>query len=592
MKRWKTMVSIFMILFMFTGIAYGTSNKLIDVTINGKNVSVTQVSIIKDGQVIDVGLPSFVYVDRTLVPVRLAEKLGAKVGWDQKTKTATVSHNGKEIKLTIDSDKATIGNETKKLDKNSTPRLVVFSDKDARTMIPFSFMAEMLGYEVGWDGKAKAASINTKKQEKPEVGVDTKPVDKPVVDLSNKVMKVTNEKVDGQEAIVIHGTKDIKHKIIKLKNPERIVVDLLDSTLQGSTFYEFDYELGFIKGVRVSQFVPDKNYNADDKIVRLVLDTKDGSLNPDVKVEQHKNKIVIFPEKNFWENMNYYVDGMSRTLTINNDIKTNYSVDYDSANKCMEITIPKNAVDLTEGSSSIRDNLVDSIKIVEDSSDMKVILQFTKNIEYNLLSNDIDNKVVLQIKGKSNQKPGERVIVIDPGHGGAQPGSISPNGVKEKDINLEISLKVERELRNAGYNIIMTRDEDSTLGLSERPAIANENFADLFISIHGNSFTNSAVNGIEVWYVTAASDSEKEKGQVKLAKDVLDEMIKETGANNRGVKKSSGLVVLKQSKMPAILIEVGFLSNAEEEKLIIDDNYQDRIVKGIVSGVKKYFDRY
>ena len=139
---------------------------------------------------------------------------------------------------------------------------------------------------------------------------------------------------------------------------------------------------------------------------------------------------------------------------------------------------------------------------------------------------------------------------------------------------------------------MMTRTKDETLGLSARPAIANENFADIFISIHGNSFTNDSVNGIEVWYVPSDSGSEKEKGQVKLAKSIQDELIKATGANNRGVKKSTSLVVLKQSKMPAVLIEVGFLSNAKEEGLIANESYQNKIADAIVKGVEKYFESY
>lgn len=589
------MLSIFIVLFVFSEIGHGTGNKTIHVSMNGSNVSVTQVPIIKDGQVIDMKIPSFVYIDRTLVPVRfVAESLGAEVDWDQKTRTAIVNHNGKKINLTIDSDIATINNEKKNLDKNSIPRLVIFANKDARTMVPLAFISEMLGYDVGWNDEAKAAFINSRKEEKPEPEeLEKDPEDKVEVDLLNKVMKVTNEIVDGQEAIVIHGTKEIRVNMMKLKNPERIVVDLLDSTLHGSTFYNFDYELGFIKNVRVSQFSPDNNYKPDDKIVRLVLDTKEGILDPNVRINTYEDRIVIFPEKSSWEDMNYHVEGNNRTITINNLMETSYLVNYDDTTKTMEIDIPKHSVDLSEGTSSIKDGLVEEIKIVEGPSETKVFIKFRRSIEYTLLSNKIDNKVVLQIRRNSNVKPGDRVIVIDPGHGGRQPGSSSPNKVKEKDVNLAISLKTEKALKDLGYNVLMTRDTDITLGLYERADIANKSFADIFVSIHANSIdNNSAVNGVEVLYAPASENPNKTDDQHPLAKLVLDEIIKATGANSRGTVKRPKLVVLRETKMPAILVEVGFLSNANEEKLITSDAYQNKIVASIIKGIENYFETY
>lgn len=601
MKKWKVILTILMILFLFSGIGYGTSNKIIHVGMNGSNVPVTKVPIIKDGQVIDMEFPSFVYIDRTLVPVRfVAENLGAKVDWDHKTQTAIVNHKGKKIELTIDSNVATINNEKKNLDRNSIPRLVTMDNRDARTMVPLAFMSEMLGYDVGWDSEAKSAYINSEKKEeiteKPNEPVKEPPVKEPndKIDekLLNKVVKVAKEKVDGQEAIVIHGTKDISHKVMKLKNPERIVVDLLDSNLQGSTYEEFKYELGFIKGVRVSQFVPDNNYNPGDKIVRIVLDTKDGVLDPSVKISTNNNKIVIFPERSSWENLNYHVDGRDRTITINNLMETSYSVNYDSTRKKMEISIPKNSVELIPGILPIKDGLVDEIKIVESSAETKIFIQFIRGIEYNVLSNKVDNKIILQMKRDTDIKPGDRIIVIDPGHGGRDSGAVSANKVREKDLVLDLSLKIQNGLEQKGYNVIMVRDTDVFVGLYDRAKVANESFADIFVSIHANAATNKSANGVEVLYAPASGNPNKIDNQHPLAKAILDELLRATGANSRGTISRPNLVVLRETKMPASLVEVGFLSNAEEEKLITNKDYQDKIVSGIIKGIEKYFDEY
>lgn len=593
MKRWTSLLSIFIILFIFSGTGHGISNKNINVTMNGKKEVVSQVKIIKDGQVIDMEIPSFVYIDRTLVPVRMAETLGAKVDWDQKTKTAIVIHNGKKINLTIDSDIVTIDGKADQLDNNSIPRLVKFeNDEGSRTMIPLTYLSNMLGYEVGWDSDAKAATVYTKEEEKPEAKPEIKPEENKEPINLNKVQSVKKEIVDGKEALVIYGTNKVETKIMKLQNPERIVVDLLDSNLEGSTFYNFDYDLGFIKGIRASQFSPDKNYKPDDKIVRLVLDVKDGIFDSNVKIDTYSDKVVIIPETNSWENLNYTVDGKNRTIIIKNLRETHYSIKYDDLTKSMEISIPKYAVDLLEGKLPINDNLVEEVKVVENLDETKLFIKFRKNIKYTTLSKDMDDKIVLQIERNQDINPSDRIIVIDPGHGGIKPGSSSPNGLVEKNLALEISLKLEKALKDAGYTILMTRYDDSHIDLEDRSNIANDNFADVFISIHGNSFTNSAVNGIEVLYTPVVGDPIKDNIEKKLAQSLLDNVIKETGANNRGLVKSPRLVVTRKAKMPAALVEVGFLSNPKEEKLIANPDYQNNIINGIVKGIEVFFEDY
>ena len=595
MKKWTSLLSILIILLVFSGISHGVSNNRINVTMNGKKEIVTQVKVIKDGQVIEMEIPSFVYIDRTLVPVRMAETLGAKVDWNAETQTAIVTHNDKIINLTIDSDLASINGEDDKLDKNSIPRLITFDNKDTRTMIPLAYLSKMLGYDVGWDSEAQAAFINTKEEEKPEIKPENKPEENSTPVKTNKIKAVEKEIIDGQEAIVIYGSNKVKTNTMKLTNPQRIVVDLYDSTLnieKDTTFFDFAYELEFIKGIRVSQFLPDENYKPEDKIVRFVLDIKEGVLDPEIKIDSYDNRIVIIPEKNMWENLNFNVDGKTRTIAIKNLIETNYSVEYDDLTKNMEISIPKDAINLVKGILPVKDNLIEELKVVEGLEETKLLIKFRRNIEYTILSGDIDDKIVLQILRNSDTKASDRIIVIDPGHGGIKPGSSSPNGVVEKDLNLKISLKLEKALKDLGYNIIMTRNDDSHIDLEDRSNVANNKFADIFVSVHANSFTKPDVNGIEVLYTPVDGDPIKDGLEKGLAKAVLDSLIKETGAVNRGLRKSPNLVVTRKSNMPAILVEVGFLSNAKEEKLITNDDYQEKLIKGIIKGIEVFFDEY
>ena len=408
---------------------------------------------------------------------------------------------------------------------------------------------------------------------------------------SNTMKSITKEVVNGEEAIVLDGVDYNSMNIIKLKNPERLVIDFLDTVLEGEPYVDYPYDLGFIKGVRVSQFSVDNNYSESDQIVRVVLDIKDGISDPNVKIDTNDNKVIIYPEKSFWENISYEKIERERHFILNNLTDTNYNVDYNHATKTLEVRLPTENVELNDGLIIIKDELLDGIVVEKGEVETLISLQFRKSIEFIQVSNYIDNKIHLVIKRMHDIMPKDRLIVIDPGHGGYQPGAISITGRKEKDFNLVVSHKLNTRLNELGYNTLMTRKEDTALGLYERPAMANELNADIFVSIHANAFPNNpAIQGIEILYCPAYNSEIKEKDQHPLAQTVLDALLKSTGAKSRGIIKRPKLVVLRESKMPAILVEAGYLTNAAEEKLLFTDEYQNKVVEGIVNGIINYFE--
>ena len=179
-----------------------------------------------------------------------------------------------------------------------------------------------------------------------------------------------------------------------------------------------------------------------------------------------------------------------------------------------------------------------------------------------------------------------KLIVIDAGHGDFDSGSENL-GYFEKDINLELALKLEYALKEEGYAVIMTRNDDSFLELYERSDLANETKADLFISIHQNSYMeDSSVNGIEVYY-----NSEKSTDDEKLAKSIQDGLINETRANNREIRADNGLVVIRETTMPSVLIETAYISNKNELSLITSDDYQDKVIQGILAGIEEFLNQ-
>lgn len=175
-----------------------------------------------------------------------------------------------------------------------------------------------------------------------------------------------------------------------------------------------------------------------------------------------------------------------------------------------------------------------------------------------------------------------RIICIDPGHGGKDPGAVNGK-YQEKNFNLDIAEKLAFFLESEGeFEIIFTRTEDVYVSLEDRCKIANKSKCDLFISIHINSATNPAANGIE----TLCYEEFQSKN---LAKYIQKALISATGAKDRGVKITNMLYVLNNTKMPAVLIEAGFISNQEDLYSLVDDDYQDKIAGAIALGICDYF---
>jgi N-acetylmuramoyl-L-alanine amidase len=222
----------------------------------------------------------------------------------------------------------------------------------------------------------------------------------------------------------------------------------------------------------------------------------------------------------------------------------------------------------------------------------------------------------------SEPEPAVRSIVIDPGHGGENPGARGPGGALEKDVALAIARKLRAELVNTrGLQVFLTRDKDVDVDLDERTAIANNYKADLFVSIHVNASRARGVKGSEVYFLSyQASDDDSRRtahleGAVEpppdgaqgdlalilwdmaqaehleessaLASRIQDELAGVTGSEGRGVKQAP-FRVLVGAAMPAVLVEVAFISNPDEEKLLVSDAYQSKVAASLARGIERF----
>ena len=174
-------------------------------------------------------------------------------------------------------------------------------------------------------------------------------------------------------------------------------------------------------------------------------------------------------------------------------------------------------------------------------------------------------------------------VCIDPGHGGTQPGA-ETDGIRESDLTLAIALQLRDILEDAGATVLMTRETDTDVGLEERAGMANDAGAELFVSIHQNILPdNASVHGAETWIYSAQTQD-----AVALASQIQSCLIARTGAEDRGIYESSGLVVLNRTQMAACLVECGFMSNGSELERLSSEQGQAQIALGIAEGVAAY----
>ena len=182
---------------------------------------------------------------------------------------------------------------------------------------------------------------------------------------------------------------------------------------------------------------------------------------------------------------------------------------------------------------------------------------------------------------------GNMKIFIDPGHGGTDPGAVG-NGVIEEYVNLNVSLELARLLRNAGYSVMLyrtTSDEnvlsDKNADLRNRAAMANNWGADYFISIHTNSSERPAAQGVEAYVYRLGGTSQR------LAQSIVDAVSDELGSVNRGVMQAN-FAVLRRTNMPAVLVELGYLTNQTEALNLNSPAWQKAVAKAIFNGIVSY----
>ena len=193
-------------------------------------------------------------------------------------------------------------------------------------------------------------------------------------------------------------------------------------------------------------------------------------------------------------------------------------------------------------------------------------------------------------KQGAKEKENEVVIVVDPGHGGEDPGKVGSNDVLEKDLNLQIALKVRDLLEEAGITVVMTREDDKVPDakkedLEQRVKLINDTNPTLALCVHQNSYPDASVKGAQVFYHTTTDVAEDVAGIVQ------EELRKVDPENTRQIKENDTYYMLKYTKVPTIIVECGFLTNPDEAAKLTQEEYQNQMAQAICEGIIKWLDK-
>ena len=378
--------------------------------------------------------------------------------------------------------------------------------------------------------------------------------------------EVTGVRISSQSdkvRIVVDATKDIAFKKMVLSSPERVVVDLPGAWLSPKAAKNTDLNSPFAGRLKVAQF--------DQKTVRIVVETKVG-----------KNNYNVFK-----------LTGGSAPCRVVLDFgnisgsSAGRKIDLPDSNggEVQPVYTPPAQEETQQGSP-------------EPKSEEKTSRQEKKNpvkveetpsggvFEGNAKESGDELDRITGLKGKK--------IAIDPGHGGSDSGAIGPTGVMEKTITLRVATELKNLLTAEGATVYMTRTKDTEVSpkkgratdveeLQARCDIANSKEADIFISIHMDSFTNGAAKGTTGYYYSVGSKKSRD-----LADKVRQGVVDQLGTQSRGTQ-SCNFYVVKHTDMPATLVELAFVSNKAEEKLLYSSEGVKKAAQGILDGIEDYF---
>ncbi|WP_046216046.1 N-acetylmuramoyl-L-alanine amidase family protein [Paenibacillus wulumuqiensis] len=410
-------------------------------------------------------------------------------------------------------------------------------------MIPIRVVAENLKFDVKWDQTTQNVHIQQ------GANAVSLTVGKNEASVSNNTVKlnVAPQMIKNTVVVPLRFVSEEMGLGVEWNNSDKIVTlaSLASSTPIVSLPASGDST--------VTNLIHEINYANNQLVVSL-----DHEVNPVITTLQNPARIIMdFPATNFG-NMQ----------------------DVPSAGSIAKLD--------TSGLPNVKDIRYSLYK--NDPAQVRIVIELNNVSSFNYKQQTSTGKFILDLSMINDPGPttpvsnGKKIVVIDAGHGGKDPGTISITQKHEKDFTLALSLKVQALLKNEpGIEVVMTRETDVYPTRPERVKLANDLKADVFVSIHANSVLASPqAKGTETYYYQRESSKE-------LANCIHEKLIQALGFTDRGVKNRS-LQVIRETTMAAVLLEIGFLSNKEEEEAMMLEDNQNKAAQAIVDGIKEYLE--
>ena len=409
-----------------------------------------------------------------------------------------------------------------------------------------------------------------------------------IIDFVNYIYNIKKETINLKEIIIIEGDMIDDYDIIYLDDPARIAVDIKGAVLHNKFINRtINVDSEIVKSIRTCQHTLEDKMPGE-KVARVVIDLYEDIEGEEIPVKVKNNKLEVHMEGEPFRAIQYEETGWTTSkFILKGSEVTRYDIEYQSAPGTIDITVPKADIDLELMNLDVNDHIIKTISISEEGDNYNVQLKLQEAVEYKLLSPERGRELILELNNK-DAKYREILIIVDPGHGGSDPGTISPiRGIRESEVALDISLKLNRLLTETGFRTYMTRaddlNKDFKLSLQDRVEIANVLKADLFVSVHVNSFTSNSISGIETFY--SSRDTEGKE----LARIIQSTLVDNLKMIDRGAKPAN-YYVLEHTIMPAVLVETGFLSNSSDEAKLATNEYREEVAELTFKAIMEYLE--
>ncbi len=410
-----------------------------------------------------------------------------------------------------------------------------------------------------------------------------------VIRFINSVRDIQFEEVYSTPTVVINTGEYPAYNVIRLKN--KIVIDVMNSIMKygdGRAKTE-DINFGGVSKISYSQYDTkyDANYNSDDIVSRVVIDLEKGMSSDDIYIENIDNEIFVYIYGNPLDGIDYVkASGSSSSLSMKFDRQIPIYTKYNSQSGVVNFDVPVDSINFEDMDVDLHDGVVENIKVKANvSGKHRVFIKLASGTKLvNPKNGDKLANLQLAFENKQlkNSKWKNTFIVIDAGHGGNDPGAIGSK-VTESTLALRAAKSLENRLSGLGFKTYMIRDADVTIARAYRKRIANELGADLVISIHFNASNNPNARGIEVLYADEPTGEKK-----RLASILQRHLINKLHMVDRGIVNRPKLYMCYAPKMPSVLVELGFVTNEQEQEMLMTREYMNNATEALTEGILEF----